>query len=136
MLRELRLGVGGDGAKDARADAAGHLHQQQSHAARGRVHQAGVARFQRESGMRQIMRGHALQHGRGCRLETDAVGDLHQLRGRDHRVFGVGTARHGIRYAIAGRQFGDAARPTASTVPAPSDPSVAGRSALYKPMRK
>ena len=131
----LRLGFGGDRAEDARAEHAGPSAPSAS-PRRPRPHAPGrCRRISAESGMRQVVRRHALQHGRRRRLEIDAVGDLHQLRGGHHRVFGVGTARHGIGHAVAGRHFGDAGA-TASTVPAASIPASTGRSALYKPVRK
>ena len=49
------------------------------------------------------MRGHALQHRGGGGFEIDRSGNLHQLPGRDHGIFGVGSARHGVSHAIAQR---------------------------------
>src|SRR5450759_2104156 len=74
----------------------------------GGVHQGGVAGFERKRGVREIVSGHALQHGGGRAVEIDVCGDFHQLGGGHDGVLGVGAARHGIGYAVAGRDFGDA----------------------------
>src|ERR1035437_5138861 len=106
--RELGLLRGGNGAEDAGADVLGHLHRQSAGAARGGMHEAGVAGFQRKRGVGEIVSGHALKHGGGRCVENDVRGDFHQLGGRHDGVLGVRTASHGIGYTVAGRDFGDA----------------------------
>ena len=56
--------------------------------------------------MREVMRGHALQHGRRGGMEIHVLGDLDELGGRHHRVFRVGAARHGIGHAVARSHLG------------------------------
>ena len=56
---------GGNGAEHAGAEHFGHLGDEAAGAARGGVHQAGIAAFQRIGGVGEIMRRHALEHDRG-----------------------------------------------------------------------
>ena len=72
------------------------------------MHQAGVAGFQRKRRVREIVRGHALQHGGGGGLEIDVVRDLHQHGRRHHGVLRIGAAGHRVGHAVAGRDFRDA----------------------------
>ena len=85
----------------------GHLHDQPTGPARGCVHQAGIAGFEHESGVRQIVGGHALQHRRCGYFQIHAVRDLHQLRGGHHGVLRVRSARHRVGYPIAKSEIGD-----------------------------
>ena len=106
----LRLGgllFAAHGSDHARAQHLGHLDQQRSGAARRGVDQARIARFERISGMRQVMRRHTLQHGCGGGLKVHRIGDLHQLPGRHSGIFGVRSARHGVSDAIARADIGD-----------------------------
>ena len=82
FLRDGGLCVGAHGAVDSRAEHLRHLHDQAPGAARGRMHQHFIARLHRIRGMRQVVRGHALQHRRGRGLQIDAIGQRDQLRRR------------------------------------------------------
>ena len=83
------------------------MDRQAADAARRGVNQAGIAALERIGGMREVVSGHALEHdGRG-RLEVETIGDLHQQRGWNQRILGVGAARHGVGYAVADDDFSD-----------------------------
>ena len=59
--------------------------------------------------MGQVVRGHALQHGRRCRLEIDGLGKLHELRLGHDGVLGVRAANHRVGDAVARRDERDVA---------------------------
>ena len=65
-----------------------------------------IAFLQREGGVREVVRGHALQHCARGNGEVDAFGYFHQhLRGNGG-VFGVGAYYGCIGYAVARRKAG------------------------------
>ena len=64
---------GGYGAEYARAEHLGHLRDEPAGAAGRGVHQAGIAASSTESGVREVMGGHALQHGRGGGREIHVI---------------------------------------------------------------
>ena len=106
LARDARFLFGRYGAEHVRAEHLRHLHDETAGAARRRVHQAGVASLQRKRGMRQVMRRHALQQGRGGGREVHVVGNLHKLRRGHHGVFGVRAAHGAVGHAVAGRDLG------------------------------
>ena len=65
------------------------------------MHQRHVALLQRESRMRQIVRRHALEHGRGRGDEFQAIRQFHQLRSRHDGELGIRSAHHRVGHAIA-----------------------------------
>ena len=98
------MACSGDGGDDARAHPRGHLRQQQAHAAGAGMHQRRIPGLERKGGVRQVVRGHALQHGGGGLLHAQPLGNLDQLRGGNQRVLGI-TAHHADRgNRIAGRE--------------------------------
>ncbi len=56
--------------------------------------------------MREVMRGHALQHGGGSCFKIHGVGQRYQAGGGHGRIFRVGAAMHGVGDAVAGFDFG------------------------------
>ena len=92
-------------AIDSRAAHLRDLTEQQTDAARRRVHQAGVARAQRPGGRRQIMRRHSLQHRSCALLGGDAGRQDDEPRGRSHCEFGVGAGNARIRDPVADLHF-------------------------------
>ncbi len=57
--------------------------------------------------MREVVRGHALQHGGGGLAQLEARGNLHQKVRRHRGVFGVAATRHGPGDVIASSQSTD-----------------------------
>ncbi len=108
LARDLGLLASARGADDPPATHFYHLRNQASGAARGGVHQRGLACSDGECRMREIVRCHALQHGRGGLPQIEAIGHLHQEMRGNGRVFGITAARHGPRDRIAHTQPGDA----------------------------
>ena len=91
LARERGLGLGAHGADHAGAAPLRHLHEEEAHAPRRRVHEAGVALLQREGARAEVVGGHALQHrGRG-RVGAQARRDGHRAVGREEHVLGVGA---------------------------------------------
>src|SRR5437016_7763832 len=62
------------------------LDQQKTDTARARVHKRGLTGFQRKRAVREVMRGHALQHDRSAEFEVDVVRQLHELPCRNRRT--------------------------------------------------
>ncbi len=108
VARERGLGLRRDGADHARAELPRELEQQQSDAAGRRVHERRLAGAERERGVREIVRGHALQHRGGGGARVDGRRERHQLPRRHRRVLGVGADVHRVRDAIAGARLVDA----------------------------
>ncbi len=48
------------------------------------------------------MRGHALQHGGGCRFQAESGGNLDQLRGGNQSVLGIAANDAGGSDSVAG----------------------------------
>jgi len=74
---------------------------EQSRAARGRMDQARLAGLQRERGMREVMRGHALEHDRRAIFEGDALRQFDHNLLWHHRIFGVRSAGHRVGDALS-----------------------------------
>ena len=74
---------------------------------RGGVNERGIAGLERVSGVREIMRGHALEHDGGGSFGGDVRGNFDELGGGDHGVIGIRAAGHGIGDAIANGDGGD-----------------------------
>ncbi len=81
---------------------AGHLREEQAHAAGSGVHQRGVAGLERIGGVGEIMRRHALQHGRRRLLHAQALRNLDQLRGGNQSVLRVAADDGGGSDRVAG----------------------------------
>ena len=108
FARDLSFFCCRNGAEDMRAEHLGHLHDQPAGAARGRMHQARFAALQRIGRMRQVVLAvMPCSMAAAAMLKSRPSRYLDQLRGWDHRIFGIRSARHGVSYAIAGRDFGD-----------------------------
>jgi hypothetical protein len=71
FFRELRLFVRGNGSDHGCIHNFRDLHERQTCSTGGGMNQAGLAAFKLKSGMRQIVRRHALQHDGGSIFETD-----------------------------------------------------------------
>src|SRR5277367_6115850 len=86
-----------------RAEHLRHLDNHLPGAAGRGMDETSVARFERICGVREIVRGHALQYYGGGSIEVDRSGYLHQLPGRNDGVFGIRAARQGISDTVAHR---------------------------------
>ena len=105
LARDPRLLVARHGAEHARSERLRPRAQEQSHAARRRVHEHGVARAHAMRAMQQVLGRHALQHARGRRVVVDVVGQRDDLV-RGHRAHvDVGARRRArVRDTIARQQ--------------------------------
>jgi hypothetical protein len=83
------------------------LDQQKAHAAGCRVHQCGVARFEREGVAREVMRGEALEQKRSGCLGRYAGGNGNELGGGNDGLRGVTAARPGGGNPISNFESGD-----------------------------
>ena len=104
---QLGFFLGRDGADDARPAQPRDLAQQLPHAARRRVHEAGVACLERVGRRREVVSRHPLEHRRGGLLGADAVGEHDQPIGGDGRVFRVSAEHGGVRDAMPDLQPAD-----------------------------
>ena len=66
------------------------MREDEAHAARARVYQYGVALLHRVRRLDQVVRGHALEQGRGGHFGADAFGHVGAEIGWGDAVFGVG----------------------------------------------
>ena len=108
-LGQARLLVRSDRADDGRPERLRPLAGDQPDAAGRRVPQDRLACLDRVGPLEQVLRGHALQHHRRSLLESDAVGQLHQLRGRHHARLRIRAVRRtGVGDAVARGDVGDA----------------------------
>ena len=106
VARARRLLLRAGRADDVRPRPPRHLHQQQPDATRRRVDQATIARPQRKGRVRQVVRGHALQHERRGHVQPDAGRHRHQPVRQHHGVLCICAHRAGVGDAVAD---GDAA---------------------------
>src|SRR5690242_1316907 len=99
---ELGLLFIGHGSKDMRAEGLRHLRQKKTDASRTGVDENFIARPDRTGGVGQVVSGHALEHGTGRLLKTDAIGDLYQAVGGSHSQLGIGSGYTAPGNAVAG----------------------------------
>src|SRR5712691_5446303 len=78
----------------------GDLAEQETHAARGGVHQACVPRLQGVGRGREVVRRHALEHYGGALLRAHAVRQHDDPVGRDDGVLGIRAEQARIRDAL------------------------------------
>src|SRR5438034_1327275 len=89
-----------DRAQHPCAPEFGDLTEQETHAARGGVHQACVPRLQGVGRSREVVRRHALEHYGGALLRAHAVRQHDDPVGRDDDVLGVRAEQARIRDAL------------------------------------
>jgi len=91
----------GNGATRARPSILAIWIAQAADAARRGVNQAGIAALERISGMREVVEA---SYPGGMEMAAavwkSIYRDLDQQRGWNHRIFGVGTPRHGVSHAV------------------------------------
>ena len=75
------------------------------------------------------MRGKTLEQDRGGFIEADSFGERHDTFRRDERMRGIGARSKDKSDAVAGLDVGYIVA-DGRTMPAPSSPSVSGRSRL------
>jgi len=85
-----------------RAEGLRHLRQKKTDASRTGVDENFIARPDRTGGVGQVVSGHALEHGSGRLLKTDAIGDLYQAVGGSHSQLGIGSGYTAPGNAVAG----------------------------------
>ena len=106
--RQRGLLLRGHRPDHGRAAHLGHLAEEEPHAARRRVHEAGLALLDGIGGAHEVVGRHSLEHRGGAVAEGQPVGELHEAIGGADVHLGVGAQDPRVGHPIADLDVGDA----------------------------